>query len=390
MKKNYLIILLISISTILSCEKNSDETKIDSDQNDKPTEKQMGLITYVRSQSEGSIAYISKDGDNWEKKKTNLSAAGHRFKRIIYAQNKLWGLKDPGCSSKVPLLMTSTDGLNWEEVHTDIDPNRNVARKIYDIFYDTDYKKFVLCAEGHNVFEGSFLYSFDGIKWTKPKVHPEVGSRNSLIKINNSLYISNGNRAKGDKSNVLISADLENWKKAECPYTSMWNNAIKVDNKIYASRSCVITGPDSDIPQVVFTEDGVNWTRTDGNYNKPTVITNTGCTYPGIKNITYSEEKKIWLALCTDKAGLIWSDNGLNWEKLGKFAGPWLETNIGSAKGKLFATAFCTDVTKNYYDHKTEMAILYSSEDGKTWNPIIKAKGCGADCIMYLPIYPEE
>lgn len=370
-------IVIISI-LIVSCSKDEVEEK-----DYIPTEDQYGIVAYTRSQTEGVLAYISKDGKTWEKHKTNLKETSHRFKTIVFAKSKLWGLKDPGCAKHVPLLMTSYDGINWTEVSTNISQDK-VARRINDLYYDYDKKIFVLSAEGKNCFEGAFLTSKNGRKWSTT-IHSEVGSRCNLIKMDNGTYISVGNKGMSTiKENILTSTDLVNWEAFECPHTSFWHVAIKVDDKLYAGRSSAIHGDKEAFkPQFCSTTDGKTWDAAKGTFD----YNMAGDMFPGVKSLTYGNN--IYVGLSEENKGIVRSEDGVNWEKAGKFAGPWLENYVAYANGLFIAGAFCVDVTKNKYLHNVEMDIIYYSANGKDWIPAVNTKGCGVDFIRKIPIYQK-
>ncbi|MCT4614274.1 MAG: hypothetical protein N4A49_05285 [Marinifilaceae bacterium] len=378
MNRLFFLILFLNVIIFSSCSKDDDSEYI-------PTNDDYNYIAYAYKKNQGIVAFISNDGKVWNMNKTNISFNDYKFKRIIYAESKLWALKDYRSNKDCPLLMNSTDGLNWEEVNTNLSTEDKTNKNIYDIFYDKEKKKFILCTEGATEDIGAFLYSDNGTKWSDLLTHNNVGARKSITKLNNNLYISTGNKGKYQRiDNILISSDLINWTKSENPFGDNWNNSIKAGDNILVSRPSILGNSNEKHPQICLSSDGVKWEKTQGTIDYNINYRSSDCLYPGIIELCYGNG--IYMALSDNLKGLLRSEDGLNWKSAGKFADKWKETTVSFHNDLFFAGASTYDNNTNSFNSDENVEILYISKDGLKWEPVINSKACSIDYINYLPL----
>ena len=366
MKTLFRIIIITAIAVIVACSK---------DNVDKPI-KYRFIASASNSATGGVVIFSSFNGVDWKKHNSDLPK-GFRFEKIIWAQKRLWAIKQPGCRADIPLLWTSTDGIKWQEVNHNI--TFSTAKRISDIYYHNG--KFVLSGEGSYAFEGSFRYSTDGYNWSEPKIYTNVGFRDAIVRFRDK-YISYGlGRGMGEeiKNKLMISDDLENWEMARTVIDGSFNDVVQKDGVLIASRNGVVKGgpADMNITELYASTDGNNWQQPAGLVCTKSPVSGAFEVYG---SIFAGDDSFIGVG----KAGEVAvSANGFTWSvsKITEF------DLYGVCSGNNGYVVTATNVKGNKLITSESTDIIYYSKDLKSWRPVVTEKAIGGRKVFYVPVY---
>ncbi len=192
-----------------------------------------------------TIYYSEDKGDSWHA--SNLEYGDYSLRQITFLNNIFYatGYNDSGYA----VLLSSSDGINWNVVHTEPDTNTSLIAPVCGQVDENPLYLMVLRNRSTNGFNRMYI-SWDGEFWIQPEYYEGLeGCRIERVTYGGGFFAAVG--SINNRGTIWLSLDGSEWTSQDLPLStsSVLNNIAYgcgftvIGSDTYTTVNLILTSP---------------------------------------------------------------------------------------------------------------------------------------------------